>query len=453
MARKKLRKSYRKRMNRMIRKTQFILFSMFLACGFVLSWALPLRPTVSEIEKRTLSPFPKFSMRTLLNGDFFDGVDLWYSDTFPLRDTMVGINSRIRNLYGFGTRIYGLNDDVTDEIPEQADEPDAAEAMNALDYLDAPEELDETLGGSNVDNDAVTETMGTVVIVNDAGYEIYNFNKAVADSYIGIINTAAQQLEGVSQVYDIIVPTSIDIVMPDNAKEGLNSSNQADAIRYMYSGFSPLVHSVNVYNTLRQHRSEYIYYRTDHHWTALGAFYAYEQYCRTRHVHPNALSDYTESVFDDFLGSFYAETGKSPKLANNPDTIYAYAPKADTELTYYSKNGSSTSWYVIGDVTDWVSSAKYSTFIGGDHPYTYIRNNSIETDNACLIVKESFGNVLVPFIVADYKEVHVIDYRYWSGNVMSFVKEHNINDVIFVNNISATRGAPLMRSLKRVCGG
>lgn len=455
MSRKKLRKAYRKKMNRRMRKAQVLLFTLLLAAGFVLSWNFSMRPTESESEKRVLSAFPRFSIRTLINGDFFDGVDLWYSDTFPLREGMVSLNSRIQNLYGFGTRIYGLNDEVSDEIPDQADltEPGTSDAVDALEYLDEPEELDETLGGTIVDEDAIIEKMGTVVVVNDAGYELYNFNKSVADSYIQTINSTAQQLEGTAQVLDMVVPTSIDIVMPDNAKTGLNISNQADAIRYIYSGFSPLVHPVNVYNTLRSHRTEYIYYRTDHHWSALGAFYAYEQLCRALQTQPYPLSDFTEYTFEGFLGSFYSETGKNTKLANHPDTVYAYAPKADTELTYYNKSGQGTSWFVIGDVTDWVPSSKFSTFIGGDHPYTFIQNNSIDSDKKCLVVKESFGNVLVPFIVANYREVHVIDYRYWSGNVIDFVQSESIDDVVFVNNISATRGAPLMRALKKVCIG
>ena len=452
MARKKLRKSYRKRANRRIRKAQLALFALLLATGFVVSWMLPLRPEVSESEKRTLSAFPKFTVRTLFNGDFFDGVDLWYSDTFPFREAMVGMNTRLRDLYGFGTRIYGLNDAVSDEIPQQADDPNDTPAVDALDYLDAPEDPDESLGGQIIDNNAVIETMGAVVLVNDAGYELYNFSKDVANSYIRIVNSVAQKLEGMSQVYDMVVPTSIDIVMPDNAKKGLNISSQADAIRYIFSGFSPLVHSVNVYNTLRQHRSEYIYFRTDHHWTARGAFYAYEQFCRTLHVHPKALSDFNEHVFDGFLGSFYSETGKSPKLGNHPDTIYAYEPKDETQLTYYNKSGKGTDWHVIGDVTEWSAPAKYSTFIGGDNPYTNIRNLSAGKERSCLVVKESYANALVPFLCAEYQEVHVIDYRYWKGSVVDFAQSHQVDDVLIVNNISATRSVQLMRSLNAVCG-
>ena len=107
-------------------------------------------------------------------------------------------------------------------------------------------------------------------------------------------------------------------------------------------------------------------------------------------------------------------------------------------------------WKIISDVTEWSASAKYSTFIGGDNPYTIIRNASVTEPKSCLVVKESYGNAFVPFVAADFSEVHVIDYRYWRGNVSSFAKENGIDVVLFINNISATRNSSLMNALQKV---
>ena len=101
-------------------------------------------------------------------------------------------------------------------------------------------------------------------------------------------------------------------------------------------------------------------------------------------------------------------------------------------------------------MTDWSATAKYSTFIGGDNPYTIITNASVPDGKKCLVVKESFGNAFVPFVAADFSEVHVVDYRYWRGNVNNFAKEHGIDVVLFINNISATRNSSLMNALQKV---
>ena len=438
---KKIKKSYRKRINKKTRKIQFASFLVLLAVGFILSLIIPLRPSYSESEKRELTAFPSFSFKTLWNGTFFDGINMWFSDTFPFREALVGANSRIHALYGFGDRIYGLTDVKVDDIPDETDTP----AAPTIDIFE-PEDIDENLGGTITAKDGVVQNLGVIVIVDDAAYELYSFSKSIADKYAAVVNYTAQELDGTANVYDIVVPTSVDITMPDAERVKASSSSQADAMRYIFSCMSPKVHSVNVYNTLRAHRSEYVYFRTDHHWTTLGAFYAYQELCKTMQRTPKALEDYTQHTFSGFLGSFYTQTKKSKKLAANPDTVYAYEPKGDIQLTYYDKKGVANEWKVISDVSDWASTSKYSTFIGGDNPYTLITNESAE-EKSCLVIKESFGNAFVPFLVSDYSDVHVIDYRYWNGKIPQYVRDNNIDDVIFINNISATRSATLVKDL------
>lgn len=415
-----------------------------LAIGFVVSLLIPLRPAHSESEKRDLTPFPKFTFKTLCDGTFFDNVSLWYSDTFPFREAMVSANSKIQSLRGFGDQLFGLTDHKAQEIPDAPDMP-------AEPVFDPDEDFDDTIGGTiESDENALVQNLGNIVIVGDAGYEVYNFNQEAANRYAAVVNRAAKNLDGVAKVYDMIVPTSIDITLADKQRAKLNSSNQADAMRYIYACLSEQVIPVNVYNTLRAHRTEYIYFRTDHHWTARGAFYAYEQFCKAMHLSPKALTDFTEYQFPGFKGSFYTDTKKNATLANHPDTIYAYEPKAQTTLTYHMKNGKTMDWKIISDVSGWNSTALYSTFIGGDNPYTYITNSTCTNGRSCLVIKESFGNALVPFIAAEFSEVHVIDYRYWNGSVSQFVRNKQIDTVLYVNNVSATRNTSLIKALSAI---
>ena len=441
MAKKKIKKSVRKKINRTSRKVQFISFLALLGIGFIVSLLIPLRPSYSESEKRDLTPFPSFFFKALWSGSYFDDISIWFSDTYPFREAFVGVNSRIHSLYGFGNQLYGLTDDPVDVIPDEAETP----AVATIDLFE-PEEINENLGGELQAKNGVVQDLGVVLIVDDAAYELYSFSKSIADKYAAVINYTAQELDGTAKIYDMIVPTAVDITMPDAERAKANSSSQADAMRYMFSVMSPQVHSVNVYNTLRTHRSEYVYFRTDHHWTALGAYYAYEELCKMMGRKPTPLQNYMLHSFDGFLGSFYTQTKKNPRLAAHPDTVNAYEPRGDIQLTYYKKNGTANEWDVITDVTEWASTSKYSTFIGGDNPYTIITNESAE-NRSCLVVKESFGNAFVPFLVNDYSDVHVIDYRYWAGKIPQFVRENNIDDVIFINNISATRSATLVKDL------
>ena len=289
-------------------------------------------------------------------------------------------------------------------------------------------------------------------MANDAAYEYYNFSQAAADKYIALINRAGAKLDGVATVYDLLAPTSMDIMLDPAIRKDIRSADQEKAKNYIFGSLDSRVKAVDVFATLREHNSEYLYFRTDHHWTATGAYYAYTQFAAAKGVAVPALTDYPTQVFEGFLGSFYSKTGKSAALGNHPDTVYAYKPLYPTTMQYTDRNGAKHSWPVISNVTNWASSSKYSTFIGGDNPFTEIKNTSLSDGSSCVVVKESYGNAFVPFLVSHYQTVYVIDYRYYTGNLISFVKENKVQDVIFVNNMSATRSAGLVGNMDKLVG-
>ena len=107
-------------------------------------------------------------------------------------------------------------------------------------------------------------------------------------------------------------------------------------------------------------------------------------------------------------------------------------------MTYYDKNDNAVKWNVIYDVSGWKPATKYSAFIGGDNPWAQITNPELNDGSACVVIKESYGNAFVPFLVDHYQNVYVIDYRYFKGKLSNFVAEHGIQDVIYINNIMAT---------------
>lgn len=427
-------------------KAIIICFFVTLFAGACVALYLPLRPTYSEAEKRELAKFPEFTFSSLFDGSYFNGISTWYADTFPWRDMFMNANVKIKSFYGFGDdSINSLADGDADDIPEIGEAP--AAPITLPDVEDVPEEeKTEDDDGAN----AVVQNLGAVLIVDDSAYEYYSFSRDIADKYASTINTAAAQLKGKARVFDIIVPTSTDITLSASVRKGLNSSDQKKAIDYMYSVISSDAIKVNAFDSIYAHREEYIYFRTDHHWTARGAYYAYSEYSKAAGIRPAALTDFEEKDFGEFVGAFYNDTDKNPALEKNPDKLIAYAPKGNVKLTFTDSKGSKVNWNVVTDVSDWKRGAKYSAFIGGDNPYTHIVNSDITDGSSCVVIKESFGNAFVPFLTANYSEIHVIDYRYWSGNLSQFVTENGVDDVVFVNNISATRNKSLVNKMGKI---
>ena len=293
---------------------------------------------------------------------------------------------------------------------------------------------------------------GGVYVVGSAGYEMYNYVGSLAEKYQSTVNAVADSLSGVSQVYAMAIPLSSGITLPDELFSDIPGSNQAQAEKDILAGMGQNVKTIPLHDVMMSHRTEYIYFRTDHHWTALGAYYAYVQFCTAKGITPHNLSDYEVSQFPGFLGSFYNDGGKPDAMKNDPDTVNAYHPVSATASMKYGDNENSTltGGQVIFDESTASASLKYGTFIMGDNPFTVIENPEVSNGESCIVVKESFGNAFVPFLVDHYQTVYVVDYRYYSGSVTQLARDKGVKDVLFVNNLSAIRGSYQMGKLAGV---
>lgn len=293
---------------------------------------------------------------------------------------------------------------------------------------------------------------GGVYVVGSAGYEMYNYVGSLAEKYQSTVNAVADSLSGVSQVYAMAIPLSSGITLPDELFSDIPGSDQAQAEKDILAGMGQNVKTIPLHDVMMSHRTEYIYFRTDHHWTALGAYYAYVQFCTAKGITPHNLSDYEVSQFPGFLGSFYNDGGKPDAMKSDPDTVNAYHPVSATASMKYGDNENSTltGGQVIFDESTASASLKYGTFIMGDNPFTVIENPEVSNGESCIVVKESFGNAFVPFLVDHYQTVYVVDYRYYSGSVTQLARDKGVKDVLFVNNLSAIRGSYQMGKLAGV---
>ncbi|MCM1545133.1 MAG: DHHW family protein [Ruminococcus sp.] len=416
-------------------------FFGIMIIGAFIAMLIPLRPSFSEQEKRELTKFPSFSVASFFDGTFFKGIDKWYSDTFPMREKMIAQAGKLSEMRGFGDRLYGFNDNVQQTIPSPSinnEQPTGETTTEPQTEPEIPDQMGE-----------VTQSLSNIVVIGDAGYEYCSFNQPVADKYASVLNKTASALKGKAKVYSMLVPTSIDIMVSDNVRKGINTCDQSEVMDYIYKSLNSDVTAVNIFKTMRMHRDEYIYYRTDHHWTALGAYYAYQDYATTAGFKPRSLEKFTKESYGDFLGSFYSDTNNTA-MKKNPDELIAYVPDYKTSLKYTDTQGRTIDWKLVNDVSNYGVSLKYSAFTAGDNPFTVIDNQSKESGKTCLVIKESFGNAIIPYIVGHYKTVYVIDYRYYKQGFITFAKEHNVSDIVFVNNMSAVRADKLISRMNTI---
>lgn len=300
------------------------------------------------------------------------------------------------------------------------------------------------------------ETVGGLLVVEDSAYEYYNFVTDLAKEYITAVVNAGKKLEGKATVYDMVIPTSIDIMLPESyiEKNNLNTSDQKKAIdEYILPSITaqdPNIKTVSIFDTLKAHANEYLYFRTDHHWTQLGAYYGYVEFCKARGFEPVALDQFDRADYTGYLGSFYTATN-SAALAANPDTVEAYIPRADVNLSFTQTDGQTVgSWPLIADGEQYDTTSKYIAYCAGDQPYEEIVNNDMAEGPSIVVVKESFGNCFLPFLVNHYKNVYVVDYRSYTGTVTDLVNSTGATDVLLLNNISMTRNEGLIDSFSNI---
>ena len=410
------------------RKLVVKLFAGILVLGCILGLAAFLRPSTSDVENRTLTEFPEFTWETFLNGEYLSNLSLWYADTFPFRDQLVGLDLALENTYGISMDVQMIGgSEVAEEIPDADQEQ--GEESTAREKVKAPNER-------VMAQDIQDNIMKGLYVKNGAAYSIYYFSKKAVKQYANALNACAAALEGKATVYSLLVPNNSGAMLTEQELKDLGGSDQEQAIKYFNSLYNPDVLPVDVYNELRAHNDEYIYFRTDHHWTQLGAYYAYLDYCEIANITPVDIESLETKTFSPFLGAFYQQLN-SDAMKNNPDYVQAYIP-ASTNNMRYKKQGE-TKWIkhnVIQDVTGWNDGSLYSTFVAGDEPLAKIVNPKLKDGSSVLVVKDSFGNAFVPWLVDNYQYVYVIDFRYYDGNIPEFVEKNNVRNVIFLNNIS-----------------
>lgn len=332
--------------------------------------------------------------------------------------------------------------DTTD--PGNTDDPNGGDGDNTpVDPAPTYQRIE--LNGDQQQYDAVYR-------VGDTGYEMYSYVDSTAKKYADNVNAVADALAGKANVYMLPIPLSSGVSLPDELYGKDIFADQKAAEQKIIGYMNGNVKSVALYDALLAHRTEYIYFRTDHHWTATGAYYAYEQFCKAKGITPTPISSYKVDEYDGFLGTFYRDSNQNATMGENPDKVVAYHPLSTEATLDYgdSENANLTRGKIIYDESDAPASLKYGAFITGDNAYSVINNPDVTNGSSCIVVKESFGNAFVPFLTDHYQTIYVLDYRYWKGSISQFAQSKGVQDVLFVNNLSAIRSTALVGYLHDV---
>ncbi|MBF1271830.1 DHHW family protein [Oribacterium sinus] len=277
------------------------------------------------------------------------------------------------------------------------------------------------------------EQIGSLYLNGDSAYELFYFSEKAVRAHASLLNTV-QAMFPKLKLSAMIVPNSFGVILDPKVQEKLASSGMDQAIAYSYSLMDKRVNTVNVFDALSAHKKEYIYFRTDHHWTQLGAYYGYQEYCKSMGYSTKPLSDYQKLDFPEFYGTFYFFMNRPESLKGHPDQVTAYQGSMNT-MQYTDSKGNLQEGKLINDASQMLPGNKYNCFMLGDHGYVEIHNEGAPRKKSILVLKDSYGNAFVPLLAQDYRDVYVVDYRHYQGNASSLIREKGIEEILFLNNI------------------
>lgn len=335
----------------------------------------------SESENRMLAQKPELTLESLVNGDFMKDTEDYITDQFFLRDQW--INLKVFEDMVLGKResngVYIGKDNYLMQIPD-----------------------------NNPDMDAVDRNLEA----------IRQFSLRNQD-----LNTVMTLVPNAAYILDDLKPTNAPV--RDQSQDIAHAQDVVgDALTY-----------VDLTETMSSHSNEPIYYKTDHHWTSLGAKYAFDTLYSALGISSPAQNYTVYPVTHTFSGTLASKSGYD----RAKDTIEIYVPQdvnINCLVNYVDEHKKTSSIYESSALEQ---KDKYEVFFGGNHSRIDI-NTTLEESKNLLIFKDSYANCFVQFLVPYFRSITIIDPRYYYDEIDKLIVENNITDVLFLYNVDTFMG-------------
>lgn len=380
-------------MNREKRVRSFSIVAVFIILIFGLTVVTLVKKDISfsANENRVLQQRPEFSSERLFDGTFTKEYESYVTDQFVMRDQWIAM------------KVY---------------------AEKALQK--------KSING---------------VYFGKDGYLIQQHSKEDVDE--SLVNKNLDRLQGFVDQYKkdanvqvMIVPTS-SYILKDKMPKFANEYDQKGLMTQIADRIGS-DHYINVEDTLTAHRGEYVYYRTDHHWTSLGAFYAYQEAAKAMGFTPYQQEDYSiEKATDAFLGTTYSKVN----IESKADEIDLYSLKKSNGYQV-DLNMGAKKLDGLFDMEKLKDKDKYPVFLGGNNSCVEITGGE-KNGKTLLVVKDSFAHTFVPFLAEHYEKIIMIDYRYYNRSTKKLVEDNKVTDILVLyNTMNFAEDKNLLKLLK-----
>lgn len=351
---------------------------IFLLVGFsVLNLFWPKRD-MSELENRKLAQFPAFSVKALLNGIWFGDLSEYVQDQVAFRDGLIDLESAFNNL------VFAKTEE----------------------------------GGILLGKDG---WMFTKL------FDISDGTQKQLDKNLQAVTSFASRHPG--KVTFLLAP-SASVIYPEMLPAGAPMVDENAMLDDIFAQVSSTADVIDMRPVFTQQKEQYLYYKTDHHWTTQGAYLAYEQFCQLKGLSPFDTNAYQAESVPGFYGTHYSATRR---WNVQPDTITYYP--LDNPMTIFDI-GAETE-YTPRTTESMINTEKFGTrdkyaaFLDGNNGYSVIEGNG---EGSILVVKDSYANCFVPFLTANYEKIGVVDLRNFSYGLDSTIESEGYDQILILYN-------------------
>ena len=415
-----------------------VLFSLGL-----LFFQIPINE-VSEYEKRRLADFPEYATNHLISGKYTQDLEAYLSDHFTFRDFWVETAFQFKTFFGLKSEATIIKS--TQESDNQIDTSELTQLLIDTSSTSIDSTRVQTQDSTFDQEEPIAEKTEGLLIWEGRAYQIFGGNNRMAKYFAKSLNKYHKAMGKLGvKFHSLVIPSPAAFYIPNKYQKMF--SNERINLDEMYKHLDSGIANTDVYEILDDHKDEYLYFYTDHHWTGLAAYYAYMGFCKTAKITPTPIDSFKRKVIPNFLGSLYLQT-KNQELKEHKDSVEYFKSKIKTKTTAWVKSIDDKPIRANVLYERAKRSAAYSVFLGSDYTLMKIET-SVKNGKKIALIKNSFGNAFAPFLINHFETVFVIDYRYYDGNLTNLIKENNITDVVLLqNNFGANTSWHIKKTLR-----
>lgn len=422
----------------------YAIFLIFFLTFFGFWLILSPQNNISFDENRTLSKFPKLDVYLLANDSFTEQVEKYAEDHFPKRNVIIEYIKTFRRLINFNhlspkiihkEKFILLNNDINTE--------DTNKTNRVSKSTDSIEE--EVLDDPSADFKAING----IFLYENKGYQFFGGGVKSATRYATSVNSFTEKFSNLNKIYTIIVPSSTEFYLPKSKYQNRANSEKKN-IKDLYSKLNSTVKFIDIYPELFKNKKNYLYFKTDHHWTARGAYIAYKSFASIADFKTMDSIKMPIKIFNaNFIGSLHSWT-KDISLRNNPDSVEFFDIPMNNISAKAVLDKENKNWINVNIINKNKEFGRgYGIFLGLDYPLMDI-SGSIKNERRLLIIKDSYANAFIPFLVNHFEKIYVADIRYFQFKLTEIISDYQINEVLFMNNIVMANNPYFSKRLNQI---